>query len=265
MSDFKGFKYVTLVNNDDPIVKDHQVHGVRIMPGVTLFDMVYKILQAEGYDAPGFELRNIVFKEAIATTAQYDRKIELKMEPVSDYGLITARSLKVKDGQIIDPEWSGNYQAELHPMSRPVQKVINIKQLRAQSSKQVDLEELYGYIRKLEVRHDTFMKGLGSVYQGAGYLLAEIHLSDPAKQYLEYTYLHPVYLDAATIVPLLLIIKNFDAVKEEFVVQKPGIPIYIESFQARSRLWDKCFVFVQESRVTFSPSKDVMYLEIRTV
>jgi len=86
------------------------------------------------------------------------------------------------------------------------------------------------------------MKGRGRLYKGRDYLLAEIHASELARQYLDDFYLHPAYLDCSTLIPFL------HATDAEIVT--PYIPLHIESFQARERLGDICYVYVPGAKAS---------------
>jgi 3-oxoacyl-(acyl-carrier-protein) synthase/enoyl-CoA hydratase/carnithine racemase/acyl carrier protein len=255
MSYYSGFEFTTEIKNDDFIVRDHRVHGVRIMPGVTFFDVIYRILQQENYDTKTIELRNIVFKEAIATTEEYDRQIRLVLEGKPGYGIITASSRRVKDLRVADAGWSVNYQGEVHAGVASVSKTIDVEGIKNRSVPMMDMEQVYSNTRKLDIQHYDFMKVNGQIYRGDGYLFAEIYLGDLARQYLDSFYFHPAILDSATLVALSHHHTNY-------MEPKPYIPIYLESFRASGSPGDRCYVYVPQQKLDDSASKDIFYTDL---
>ena len=83
----KTFTCSAILQNDNPILRDHRVHGVRIMPGVVFLDMVFRALRDRGFDIADVELRDILFIEPIATTERFDRKVSLSFTPHDAQGL----------------------------------------------------------------------------------------------------------------------------------------------------------------------------------
>ncbi|ACL75233.1 SDR family NAD(P)-dependent oxidoreductase [Ruminiclostridium cellulolyticum] len=257
MTNYNEFEFYTTVRSDDYVVRDHRVHQVRIMPGVTFLDIVYRILNEEGFDLSGLELRNILFKEPIAVTEAFDKEICIKLKNSKEFGIITALSRKVKDDKILSEEWDLNFQCELNTGKEKVSKTIDIEKLKKDAVKVIDTDEAYAHTRKINIHHFEFMKALGDIYIGEGYLMAEVHLSDLAKEFLGDFYLHPAYMDFSTLVPYKL--KNLEIIEE--TVFKPFIPIYIESFRAFDSLKDLCYIYVKEENVTLTKSQDVTYAD----
>jgi acyl transferase domain-containing protein/NAD(P)-dependent dehydrogenase (short-subunit alcohol dehydrogenase family)/acyl carrier protein len=232
------------------------------MPGVTFIDMIYRLLSTKGFDTRQVELCNILFQEPIATSESYDSKVRIILEESGDFWKVKAESCKIKDGRTLSSVWSSNYQCEMHINRASRSKSIDIEGLKKGASSVLDMEEAYNYLRKININHYEFMKGLGSVYRGKDYMLAEIHLSELARQYVPSSYIHPAYLDASTIVPSLFIFKQRNYSEEDLAAMNPSIPIYVESFHCPGRLEEKCYVYVREENVTVSHSQDVLYTDI---
>ncbi|MBF0225156.1 MAG: SDR family NAD(P)-dependent oxidoreductase [Desulfobacterales bacterium] len=239
----KNFEFITIMQNEDFIVRDHRVHSVRIMPGVTFIDMLYRILLFEGYDTNKIELKNLLFKEPVSTSEKYDAQIKITLEPSKDIGKITACTQRIKNDKIISEEWIENFTCELHYEHKPLNKAINIGVLKNNASKILDMDELYGHVRSVEISHYEFMKADGKIYMTDDYLLAEISLSDLAKKYIDNFYIHPAYLDSSTLLPFLF---HQASLKEP----KPFIPLFIESFKAKGRLENICYAYITRDETT---------------
>lgn len=236
MDRFDQFQCEIILRHEDYIVRDHRVHHVRIMPGVTFLDIIYRILQTKLVPLEEVMLRNILFKEAVATTEQSDKQLRLAFSKKDDGWQITASSRPVKDGREVQGEWTDNLQCELHFVQPLPAGQIELAHLKDMAVEAVDMEEVYAIAKRVNIQHFEFMKGRGRLYKGRDYLLAEIHVSELARQYLDDFYLHPAYLDCSTLIPFL------HASDAEIVT--PYIPLHIESFQARERLGDICYVYV---------------------
>lgn len=246
MKQFKSFTYTSAIRNTDYIVRDHRVHGTRLMPGVTHLDMILRLLIQEGYEPGGIELRNIIFKEALATTETYDKRIRISLQPEGDHGLITVASRKFKDDRYLEEQWDENCQCEAWFVDTPLTGQIDPERMKREAHQVNDLADAYAVARKLYIEHKVFMQGLGTTYKGEDYFLAHIHLSDLAQSYLNHFYQHPAYLDAATI-SILLAGPPLDGI--DFDKAKPFIPFFIKSFRARAPLGETCLVTVKMTSV----------------
>lgn len=64
--------FLQKISHTNYIVRDHRVHQIRVLPGVTLIDMLYRL--AAGYlgERP-IELRQIIFKQPVVTSEEFDK------------------------------------------------------------------------------------------------------------------------------------------------------------------------------------------------
>lgn len=235
------------VKNENFVLRDHRVHEVRIMPGVTFLDLIYKLLQAKGFQLNRVELRQILFKEAVATTEFYDKKVYISIdkEETTPYWTVVAKSRKIQKGRELDDEWVENFQCELHLVETNKEPSIDIEGLKQTAYEAVDLDRVYSLARQLDIHHYEFMKGLGTLYKGHQFILAEVSLSPLSKQYMEQFYLHPAFLDCSTLIPFF----HDDNIK----LSEPFIPLFIKKFRGIDSLGEKCFVYINDpssSRMT---------------
>ena len=244
------------IRNDDYIVRDHRVHGLRIMPGVTFLDIILRIFESENIPVDRTELQNVVFSEPISTTEAYDKRISIELIEDGDVGEIVGRSQKIKGGVALESSWSENIKCKVAFNKELISKNIDLERLKRSAKKVVSLDEMYARVRDVMITHYEFMKGLGSVYVGDGYLLAEVHLSDLAKDYLDYFYAHPAYLDCSTLIPLVHYVTTRGA-----ALDKPYIPLFIEKFRATGKLGELCYVYM-EPEGSASERDDILYNDL---
>ena len=251
----------TRVTNEDLIMRDHRVHKVRILPGVTYLDMILRVLAEEAIDLKELEFRQIVFQEALATSEAFDKEVRITVTPLDPYGTIVVESRKVKGEDVLDAEWSTNLRCEVHRVPASSGKRLDIRSLKERAARITDMDEAYSFTRRMQIDHYEFMKGLGSVYEHAEYQLAEVKLSELAGSYVPYFYLHPAFLDSSTLVPGLFYFRDAGMLREEDF-NKPFIPLVIESFRAWESLRDEsCYVYVPRSSVSLSVN-DLLYSDI---
>lgn len=261
MVKFKEFEFDTIIRNNNYILRDHRVHHVRVMPGVTFISLLYEAFQKEGYLPSDIELRDILFQEAVVTTEQYDRELRITLNKSDDKWKAEIKSRKIKSGRVVEPVWVTNFNCTVVQSIHCESSAFDIEEHKISCSEIQDMDMSYSHARRFDINHYEFMKSLGSVYVGKDFLLAELGLGQLAANYLERFYLHPVYLDASTLIPALLTLNNAEYYNLDLSEQKPSIPMYIESFKVYGRLGHKCFVHVNKSYIT-SYSNDVMYSNI---
>lgn len=258
MKELKKMTFSTMMRYEDFIVRDHRVHQTRIMPGVTFIDMIYRLILSKGYSAEEVELRSILFKEPVATTDQYDKKIRIIFRPEGGHYLVIAQSQKMRFDQALEASWTDNLQCELYLGKKDSAKTIDIDALKAGAERIEDMDHTYSYMRKTFIDHYEFMKMLGRVHVSDDYRLGEAHLSGLAEQYADNFLLHPAFLDGATCVADAVMLERGASVVET----KPFIPMFIESFRAWGGLGDKVYVYTPSSGMNIAASGDVLYSDI---
>ncbi|MBM7114716.1 SDR family NAD(P)-dependent oxidoreductase [Archangium primigenium] len=238
------FECSTTISHEDPLVRDHRVHGVRIMPGVVFLDMVLRALAPHGIDVADVELRHVLFSEPIATTERFDRRVRLRFTPLGPEPRgwqVIAESHPLGGGGEPAPTPTENFRCEVHVTRQPLEGTLDVAALMARASRTADVDDAYVYARGAAIEHLEFMKGQGRLYFHEGSVLAALHLSAPAREHLEDFLLHPVFLDSSTLVPFLYMQQ-----RPELALQ-PFIPIHIESFRAAGPLGERVLVHVRQS------------------
>lgn len=217
----------------DFIMRNHHVHGVSVMPGVTFLDILLRILRSQGLDHEQAVLTRILFTEAVATTEGRDREIRITIGAADASGQRPVRADSRWAGVPGSP-WRENLTALLGFDAAPVDTdparpavaaqppAIDLGALRSGAVRRYDMAELYARARDENIRHGPAMACHGLLHVGDGYLLAELttgaEAPDPAAFHL-----HPALLDAATIAAYG---------QTEAVSREPFIPVYIDRVRA---------------------------------
>nr|AAY89053.1 polyketide synthase [Sorangium cellulosum] len=248
-------RFETSMNNDDYIVRDHRVHGVRIMPGVTFLDLIYRAAESAGLQRDGLELRHILFKNALATGAAFDRQIRVDLERRGGFWRATAASRKARDGRALADEWEDNFECEIHRAEADAPPPLDIDRLRRQAAQSLDVDDAYAVARAMEIQHFEFMKGRGRIHRGDGFVLAELHLGELASRHRRDFHVHPAFLDCSTLVPAKLDPSAPSATK-------PCIPIYLEAFRAFRGSGERCHVLFRGQDARRPASEDIFHIDI---
>lgn len=255
MAERNKIVYKTYIDKDNYVVRDHKVHDVAIMPGVTFLDMIYRCLYNKGFDTENIILKNILFLEPIYIIEDEIKEIRITITINEDGTSGTILAENTLSLEKTKPEWITNLKAEIDFQHKKEISTINVDELIAQSIEKIDLDKSYSFAREMHINHKEFMKALGTMYLGNGYILAEVRLSNLAEEYLEDFFLHPVYLDSSTIVPGYLYYK-LDKKYE------PSIPIYIEKFYSCSQLSEKKYYVYIDTNKCGSDSIDIIHTSI---
>lgn len=234
----------TRLRYEDYCVRDHRVHGTRILPGVFLLDLIYRMTERQNVPRQSVELRRVVFYQPIALSEDFDREIRISMEQVSNHWVTTVNSRNIQHVPV-DGEWAENCTAEIHLLASTPLELRDPAEWSVCFNSKTDIEELYAHVRSQHIDHYDFMKIRGTVFREPDCLLADARLSDLAKDYLPSFCIHPAYLDFATILPFAVL-----RYQGKTIGDQPFIPIFIDRFRIYGTPGDRCFMRVNDQDVS---------------
>ncbi|WP_426448171.1 SDR family NAD(P)-dependent oxidoreductase [Paenibacillus sp. S-38] len=195
--------FLQTLHHGNYIVRDHQVHGVRTLPGVALLDMIYRLSPALTGTLM-IELRHILFKQPVVTSETFDQQILVTFVPRPSHWQVTVTSKKVKNGQVIDPEPAQNMECLLYVREEKaaVRQTVDLQSFIRSADEQWDMDEMYEMARRTEIQHFTFMKTAGRVYQKKNQEVMRLQLSELAYSHFDSFYAHVAFLDGASMAGL---------------------------------------------------------------
>ena len=240
----KKFESFTIILNASYIVRDHRVHGVRILPGVTLLDLVYRLAKEHlGYTK--LTLENILFQTPIATSESFDQEVRIDFNQKNEtMWNVTIASQKIEKKKVRDNYWQPVATCILRTDVRPEQeKTLDVKWFQRHAEQRWDMDEVYELARKMEITHREFMKTLGTIYKKGEEELMVLHLSELAEKFREKFIAHPAFLDGATFAG-----NSFQLSKKKaglFQDDVPYIPFTIKHFAIYSSFPATICVYTQ--------------------
>lgn len=227
----------TIIRVQDPVVRDHTVHGVRIMPGVTFLELIYRTALAAGFPAREVELRKIFFVEPVAASEAFERRLVLRITRSGEHWKVHARSQRWRDGQAIDNEWQENASAELHLATDASEFETSLPAADG-NAELADLSHVYASMLRVGIRHGDFMRCSGKVMVQKDGIRAALRASPLAASLAQHFHILPSLLDTATG------LSAFAPYASARFAEQPCVPIYIDRFRALERFGEKCEVFL---------------------
>ncbi len=220
------------LRHDNPIVRDHHVHDVRTLPGVTLLDMVYR-LAPQCLGAAAIELRQVVFKQPVVTSEEFDKTIVVTFTPVAEHWRITVGSYKSRDGQRLDGAYRDNMECLLYRVAdHSPARTLDVAAFIEAAEHRLDMNDVYGLALRADIKHDAFMKTQGTVYSRGSAELMHLSLSDEAELFLPHFHAHPALLDGSTFAGQSMRVRRGAGVDDH----TPYIPFTIERFRLHRAL-----------------------------
>ena len=245
--------FSTDMENDHYILRDHKVHGVRIVPGVTYLDLIHRC--SKELFGKTLSIGRIIFVEPLATDESYNRRVQVRFKKgkhcISEVE-VRSRRMDYQGNEYGD--WSKHMFCRLKKMEQTSLPTMNIKAFKAECHQQIDMAEVYKSARSVEIVHGEFMETLGTVYQKGREELMELQLSDLSASYLNKFFLSPAFLDGATFSG-----SSFHAITQN---QVSYIPYSIEQFNAYATLPSTIYVYSKHQVEKYDTPSEVLKSDI---
>lgn len=255
-----SFTLSTVLKKNNGVVRDHRVYGIRVMPGVTFIDMVYRILAAKGVDTGKISLKNIVFKKPVSVSDEFDRNITVSFDGFNHTWKVKASSRKICGGEPLENRWEENFNCEVtDSFAEEPGPSIDIEAIKRSAERVEDTDYAYSLIRKMDIRHLPFMKCEGKIYFTKTHVLCGIKLSEEAaRASAGYFYLHPALLDCTSVVGSLNYLEEMAASG----TMKTGIPMFIKRFFAVSKFEGPLYVYFEKQSSKRNTVSDILTFDI---
>ncbi|MBF6227154.1 thioester reductase domain-containing protein [Nocardia abscessus] len=201
MSGIELDSFATTVRAEDPVVRDHRVHGVRILPGVVYLDMILRAAMAAGYRPGDLTIREALFQRPVALDADGAVRIAFRVDRATGRVAIDVQRLDAAgapDGPVepvaecvVVPTDSAGEPPGIDVASFPA------------ASQARGLAEMYAQSGGRGIEHRDFMRATGHFSRRDDVVTATMGLGSEAAAHLPGFLLHPTFLDASTIVPFV--------------------------------------------------------------
>ncbi|MFR9749865.1 SDR family NAD(P)-dependent oxidoreductase [Nocardia sp. 004] len=198
MSGIELDSFATTVRAEDPVVRDHRVHGVRILPGVVYLDMILRAAMAAGYRPADLTIREMLFHRPVALDDDGAVRIAFRVERAT--GRIS-----------IDMQRLDRTGTPSGPIDAIAECVVVQSYPVGQSQQPEDvpdrsmppdarpLTDMYAQSGSRGIEHRDFMRATGHFTRHGDLVTALMGLGPEATAHLPGFLLHPTFLDASTI------------------------------------------------------------------
>lgn len=251
-------KFSTVIRYNDFTVRDHQVNGVRTLPGAVYLDLLYRYLQTKGIEPQAVTVQ-LLFTNPLFLAKGEDRKLVIALDPFEQGWRVAGESFPVTGEEMVDAGATDHFRGEIRrETARISPDRLDIAGLKERALQVSDVAEVYARRSPLGLRHEEGMKLLGRGYRGSDYVLAEVHLGRLAREYTEQFFLHPALLDGAFLIPGSMLADDILTPDQDHMY----LPFYLDTFWARQKLPDPCYLYVDESDVSVAPSREVTHINV---
>lgn len=230
-------QFSQLIRNDDVSVRDFRLNKTNLIPNLALLNLVYYVLMENGQDMKKIEFRNIEFLRPFLIREGYHSLATINLIKMETYVVMSLLVQYIDDNQVENGEPKELMSCEIYPSSDANLKAIDIKTLRYNAVDLVDMDEVYSRARQVGMVHYDHLRGLGTLYEGKTYAIAQIHLDEGYSEKPAYYLAHPAYLEAA----ILTLYKYID----ESTLTDPFIVTKIESFKMVNYINRVCNVHLE--------------------
>ncbi|MBX2796980.1 MAG: SDR family NAD(P)-dependent oxidoreductase [Myxococcales bacterium] len=191
---FDGFRM--RVRFDDAVVRDHRVHGVRILPGATYLDALLRAAAAAGHDPSELMVDDLLFHRPVALdVAGAERRLVFEPTPHGDALRFEIREEHAADARV--GECVLRRTDGVKPASMPVAQLLHGAELH-------ELDEIYDVTEQMGIRHRGFMRLVGQVARLGDDVLVRLELGEEGRAQSQGFLIHPAMLDTSTLLPFAL-------------------------------------------------------------
>ena len=171
----KEWVFSTVLENDHYILRDHKVHGVRIVPGVTYLDLIIRC--SKQLFKTVLSISRTVFIEPLATDETYNRFVEVRFKKgthcVSE---VEVRSRRMDHNGNQYGAWSKHMFCRLNKMTEKPTQTMDVQAFKTTSDRHMNMSEVYASARSVDIVHGEFMGTLGTLYQKGREEMMQLHL-----------------------------------------------------------------------------------------
>jgi acyl carrier protein len=244
-----------LLDQTCPLVRDHVVQGLHILPGLAYVDLLFQLFRDNGHDYAGLELRDIVIHRPLIVADSTAVSVTIDCEPAADEAeawdiLIRGVDAGVPDRSLATMYVAARVACVAEGASAPA-AIVNTAE-RAGPTRSLD--SIYQSCRAVDLRHDNFMMASGSSQVSAEVVWADLAVGEGTLD--EQTLFHPALLDGSA----LCAASVFGGPGAGTAEQALFLPISIGAFRAIAPLRERCTARID--RRSIRRVRDICYVNI---
>lgn len=226
-------EYETVLKQEFFYIKDHDVNGSKVLPGVAYLELARQAGKAAS-NKKAVVFEQIVWQKPIEVEeAEY--KVYTQLTPLKDGLKFNIYSNKN------ELHCQGSMRFDNNNANRNIITSINVNDIKEKLLEEIDRNEHYEYFTSRGMHHGERLKGVQKLYSGKSEALAYIELPKSIANTKNDFELHPTLLDSA--------LQSVIGVKEAVVDDNnvTFLPFSIRKLSIYSRLQDSIYAYARQT------------------
>jgi 3-oxoacyl-(acyl-carrier-protein) synthase/acyl carrier protein len=227
-----------------PILSNHVVYGVHLLPGLAYIDLLYQLHREQGRSFRDQELVNLWINRPLTVDRNHDVLVEVEWSYDHDDGCsVLVYGTPMQQGGPVGRK-EKYASAQLRRTTSPTfDETLNVREIRERSHTTIRLDKIYERCRARGLHHDNMMRAEGVAFATDDALYIDIGVAKCAGDSSALMF-HPALIDGAAVsIGALLSLAN-DARQESV-----SLPLLYESFRAEAILNERALVRVRRDAV----------------
>ncbi len=267
-SNLSGQRFSSIFTGEEFFLKDHEVKGQKILPGVACLEMareaVEKAVEDLSHDSWSIQLKNVVWIRPIALGGK-PLEVHIGLFPKENgeiaFEIYTDKAHSEEESldELSEPSRRVHSQG-VAILSTPSKKSpINLADLQEKLNKtRLSDKDCYEALKRVGVDYGPSYQGLDMIFVGDHELLAKLQLPASVSETKEQFTLHPSLLDSALQASIGLNIVNCEP---GTVNPEPSLPFAADSIEIIDACTESMWAWLQVSNAG-TPSNKVQKLDV---
>ncbi|WP_217559260.1 beta-ketoacyl synthase N-terminal-like domain-containing protein, partial [Paenibacillus sp. GbtcB18] len=236
------------LTRNHPLMKNHKVFNVEVLPGLSYIDMIYQMFRANGYNYRELEVRNLTIYKPLLIGNENQETILLHCHSVGNgvWQVTVERSTSSEKVLYATAEM---HQVPIHEFTER----LDLHLIQDTANNTIDVHDLYKHCSSKGLVHTGIMQATGKIFVKDNELLLKLSVGDSEK--IEGFMFHPALIDASGLG--VIAFSYHDMPREDQLF----LPICYESFRAAALIEDTCIVRIKKDLLKFGSELSTATLE----
>ncbi|NQX71853.1 polyketide synthase dehydratase domain-containing protein [Paenibacillus alba] len=236
------------LTRNHPLMKNHKVFNVEVLPGLSYIDMIYQMFRANGYIYRELELRNLTIYKPLLIGNDNQETILLHCHVIGNdvWQVTVERSTSLEKVLYATAKM---HRVPIHEFTER----LDLHFIQDAANNIIDIYDLYKHCSSKGLVHTGIMQATGKILVEDNKLLLKLSVGDSEK--IEGFMFHPALIDASGLG--VIAFSHHDMPREDQLF----LPICYESFRATDLIKDKCIVRIKKELLKFRNELSTATLE----
>lgn len=249
-----------LIRSNNPVMVGHQVHGFKVLPGLSYIDLLYQFFRRQGHAFANLELRNLAIHRPMVLPGEED--IEVTIDAIEirpgawqlfvdglrqEAGKSSGEQVRYAVGEM--HLHASRFEDSEHLLERPV------------PHQRLETDTIYAAFRQRGLVHSGFMQVHGLGFSTGTHAYADVGLGEEASASMTRYMFHPALLDGAvTCACGMLPGAESGAAPDEPDSGELFIPLSYDAFRATDLIRERCIARIHHD--TLRRRKDLFLVTV---